>query len=151
MARNRFVRPDTKRLPISDGDYVDVKARLNHGEREDFFAAIAPFDNEGKSKINRQLLRTTRLTTYVLGWSLVDADGKPVPMSPDMPEAQRLSTIRGLDTETFDEIHSAILKHEEANEKEREARKNSQGGALESPATSASPEPVTGPITTSET
>ncbi len=144
MARSRFVRPDTTRLPISEGDYVDVKARLNHGEREDFFAAIAPFDSDGKSKINRKLLRTTRLLTYVLGWSLTDGDGKPVAYTPDMPEDQRMNLIRGLDGETFDEIHAAILKHEADIEAEREVRKKMHGDEIVSPAISASPAPVTG-------
>ncbi len=125
MSRNRFVDPESKRLSISDGDFVDVKLRLNHGEREDFFATIAPFDTSGNAKLDRHVLRTARLVTWVVGWSLAK-DGKPVPMSADMSVDQRTATIRRLDTETFDEIHKAIIEHEAAVDEERAAEKNAQ-------------------------
>lgn len=144
MSRNRFVKPEVVRLQLSEGDYVDVKKRLTHGEREDFFATIAPFDHSGLSKVDRHLLRTTRVLTYLVGWSLmtdgpIGPDGQPtqvpVPMSPDMPEQARADTIRNLDTETFDEIHKALEQHIDAMDAEAEAAKNGQSAATASAAT----------------
>ncbi len=134
---SRFVKPTTTRLPISGGDFIDVKERLTHGEREDFFATIAPFDNSGLSKVDRHLLRTTRVLTYLLGWSLT-LDGVPVPYSLELPESERASTLRGLDPDTFDEIHKALEAHIEAMDAEREARKNAHGTQSASEAISRS-------------
>jgi hypothetical protein len=30
-----FVKPEPIRLPLSGNEYIDIKKRLNHGERED--------------------------------------------------------------------------------------------------------------------
>lgn len=146
MSRNRFVQPEIVRLPLSDGDFVNIKKQLTHGEREDFFATIAPFDLGGLSRVDRHLLRTTRVLTYLVGWSLVGKDGAPVPYSLDLSERERTDTIRGLDPDTFDEIHKAIEGHIEAIDA---TRKNGQGDASASNTISPSPSDVTGPTTTS--
>jgi hypothetical protein len=47
--------------------------------------------------------------TYLLGWSLVDDDGAPVPFSPMLPEAERLDAPFAASIRIgFDEIHAAI-------------------------------------------
>lgn len=143
MSLDRFVKPEVVRLALSRGDYIDVKKRLSHGEREDFFATIAPYDLSGVPKFDRHVLRTARLMTYLVGWSLTN-NGTPVPMSPDLPEALRTATIRSLDTDTFDEIHAAILNHENEMDAQREMEKNGQGGESAAPATSPSPSDVIG-------
>jgi hypothetical protein len=145
-----FVRPEPIRLSISGGHYIDIKKRLNHGEREDMYARIAPYVVPGElPQMNRREVRTAKVLTYLLGWSLVDDEGTPVAFSPVLSETDRLDTIRSLDPDRFDEIHIAIEKHEEAYEKELAKKKKSQATASASPATSPSPVAVAGPITTS--
>lgn len=124
----RFVTPQPVRLPISDGDYIDIKKRLNHGETEEMYARWAPFVVPGeKAHLNRREVRTAKVLMYLLGWSLTN-DGTPVPMSPDVPEAARLATLNNLDPDSFDEIHTAIATHEVAMEAERAALKKTNGG-----------------------
>jgi hypothetical protein len=134
-----FVKPESVRLDLPDGSFITVKKRLTVGEREDVFARMTT---------DRRELRTAKVAAYLLYWSLTDGDrsgeGLPVPMSPDLPEQQRLDTIRSLDPDVFDEIRQAIDAHELAMQKEREAQKKILRGARESPAISSSPDTLAG-------
>ena len=137
-----FVTPEPTRLTLADGKFVDVKKRLNHGETEDMYARWAPYVESGGSatpKLDRREVRTAKVEAYLLGWSLTTDDGTPVPMTPDMPYADRLATIRNLDPERFTEIHAAIEAHEQAVEAARAAQKKIPTGAPSSGATSRSP------------
>jgi hypothetical protein len=110
---DRFTKPETVRLALTDGDYIDVKKRLTHGEREDMWASMAPLVEFGRPmQIQRKELRTTRVLAYLVGWSLTN-NGAVVPMSPDLPESARVATLRSLAPEAFDEIHAAIVAHED--------------------------------------
>lgn len=108
-----FVKPEPVRLPLSGGAYVDITKRLTHGQTEDMFARMAP---DAKTLIRREV-RTAKILAYLIGWSLT-IDGTPVPMSPGLPEQQRLDTIRSLDPDRAVEIYDAIEAHEA-----REAKK----------------------------
>lgn len=135
-----FVRPEPSRLSISGGHYIDIKKRLNHGEREDMFARIAPNVVPGEpAQLDRREVRTAKVLTYLLGWSLVDDEGTPVAFSQVLPEADRLDMIRSLDPDRFDEIHTAIQTHEEAY-----AKKKALSSASASSATSPLPVAVAG-------
>lgn len=134
---NDFVRPETQRLSLSNGRFIDVRKKLTHGEREDFLAAIAPYDLSGTGRLDRRVLRTTRVLTYLLAWSLTDDKG-PVAIGPELPESQRRDTIRSLDPAIFDDIHQAILDHETANYDARADEKNIPSGDSESKTTSPS-------------
>jgi hypothetical protein len=144
-----FVKPEPHRITISGNHFIDIKKRLNHGEREDMYARIAPYVVPGEpAHLNRREVRTAKVLTYLVGWSLTD-EGMPVPMSAVLSEADRLDTIRSLDPDRFDEIHGAIEAHEEAYDKELAKKKKIQAGENGSSQTSPSPVAVTGPITTS--
>ena len=135
-----FVAPETVQIPISDGDYIIIKKRLTHGERDDMMARMMPTLTPGQPlSIDSKEVRTAKVLTYLVGWSA------PIPMAPDVPYAVRRDTLRGLSPETFDEIDRAIDTHIAA----MAAEKNGTGGALESSATSPSPSAVTGDITMS--
>jgi hypothetical protein len=121
-----FTKPEPCRLPLSDGQFVDIKRRLNHGETEDMYARISPYG----VGVNRREVRTAKIAAYLLGWSLT-RDGKPVPMTPlggDMDEQERIDTIRGLDPDRAAEIHKAIEAHEDAEAAARAALKKTPGG-----------------------
>lgn len=146
----RFTKPKSVRLPLSDGDYIDITNRLNHGEREDMFARMSPHALE----LDRRQVRTAKVVAYLLGWSLTDGDapgeGTPVPMSPDLPEAARIDTIRSLDPDTFIEIYDAIDAHELAVTQARSDAKKKTGGTPASDPISPSPSAAAGPSPTSE-
>lgn len=139
-----FVNPEATRLPVSDGEFIEIKRRLNHGESEDMYARMAPFiDTDGHLQVNRREVRTAKVLTYLLGWTLTN-NGKPVPMSTDLTETARLDTIRSLDPDRFNEIHQAIEAHETAVVMERAAEKKDRDGAKPSSVISPSPVIVTG-------
>ena len=139
MARSRMSRPEPIRLALSDGDYIDVKKALSAGEREDMLGEIAPTVEAGaKFNMNTKSVRTATIAAYLLGWSFVDDSGKPIPMSPDLPAGVIRSTIRGLDTATFDELFDAITYHEKAQSKVSADEKNDRAGAIVSASISPS-------------
>ena len=126
MSRCRTVEPEIERLALSDGDFIDIKKRLNHGEQEDLFARMSPLQTPGeKIRLDSREVRTAKVLVYLVGWSLIDKALKPIPMSPDLPESVRLSAIRSVDPESFTEMHDAIRAHEV----KVAIRKNDQVGA----------------------
>lgn len=150
MARDRIVEPQTVRLQISDGDYIDVKKQLNHGEHDDYWARIAPFQTVGEPmRMETRQVRTGKVLAYLLTWSLTHK-GVPIPMSPDMPDSARLSTINSLDQDTFIELYLAVDAHEDRVNAERDARKNAQSGGNGLSTTSPSPASSTGDLSGSE-
>jgi hypothetical protein len=150
MARDRIVEPESVRLPISDGDYIDVKKQLNHGEHDDYWARVAPFQTVGEPmRMETRQVRTGKLLVYLLGWSLTHK-GAPIPMSPEMPESARLATINSLDQDTFIELYLAVDAHEDRVQAERTARKNAQSGSGGSSTISPSPASSTGDLSGSE-
>lgn len=139
-----FVTPETVRLPISGGKFIDVRKRLTHGETEDMYARWSPYVTSGEpAQFNRREVRTGKVLAYLLGWSLTKA-GVPVPMSPLLDESARLDTLRGLDPARFTEIYLAIDAHEDAVEQERAAQKKILDGLPVAEAISTSPAPAVG-------
>jgi hypothetical protein len=135
-----FVKPEIVRLPLSDGQFIDVKKRLSHGEREDMFTNMSPYVTPGEvSTISRGTVRTEKVLTYLVGWSLTD-EGQPVNISPQVKREERIDTIRMLSTERFDEIFQAILTHEEGGA----AGKKAPDGVTGLPAISPSPSNAAG-------
>jgi hypothetical protein len=104
MGRSRVVTPEIVRLPLSDGEWIDVKKELNAGEYVDMLAAMA----------ERQSF--FKILAYVTGWSLVAPDGQPLPYDVELPENVRRDTVRAQDKGTFREIVAGLDRHEAAVE-----------------------------------
>jgi hypothetical protein len=138
-----FVGVETDTLPLSDGAWIIVRRRLNHGEQTDMFARlyIAGVDGQFRSNPFKQGMAT--VTAYLLDWSRTDQ-----PIRGLTPE-QLEPILRGLAVESFAEIRKAVEAHELTQEKAREVAKNGTGGAIESSAISSSPVAVAGDIQTS--
>lgn len=131
MGRCRIVRPNSMRLPISDGDYIDVKKELNAGESRQVYAGMVKEQKFGEAPTaDPARVGLTKMLQYLLGWSLVDLKDEPLELS----EAALLS----LDLPTYNEINAAIDTHAEKVEADREARKNSQATESASSPTSIS-------------
>jgi hypothetical protein len=129
----------------ADGAFIDVKRRLSAGEKHDTMERLAPTTIAGQRPvIKTKEIYTATILGYLLGWSFTDDAGRPVDYNPDMGEAQRLSLLRGLDEDTFEEIVAAIDAHTDAEDAARAIRKNNQDGANESPAVSPSPSTTAG-------
>jgi hypothetical protein len=116
----RLVKPETVRVPISEGDFIELKKRLTHGEREDMSARLMPTLTPGeRPQVLTKDVRTVQVLTYLVRWSLRDDDNVPLPMGPELPESDRYAMIRDLDPDTFDEIYDAIQAHERATAQEK--------------------------------
>ncbi len=119
MARDRFPKPQTTRLPLSDGEWIEVKRRLTAGEYHGLLQRQYVLQENGRMQMDIRYAGLAQVLAYVTDWSLSDG-GKPVPFS----EAALMST----DIDTFREIKKAVEAHDEADEAARSAEKNDQGG-----------------------
>lgn len=137
MAKNRFPDPQVVRLPVSEGDWLEIKKQLTVGEEKDItLLALREIgeDADGRPKLTQdfQLLPFAKAVVYLVGWSFHNAKG-PVRLEED--QKKRLAQLRALDRESWSEILKAIETHEAAI---AEAKKSSDGtSANDSSSTSA--------------
>jgi len=146
---SRFVTPDIKVLKISQGDTLTVKRRLNSGEQRAMFARMVMAGVDGTQHINHLQIGISKILAYLVDWSLVDKEGNLVVIR-DQPVEVVTSALDGLDPDSYAEIRTAIEAHETATEAEADAIKNGKGGAIESSATSPSPDSSAGDTNGSE-
>lgn len=136
MGRCRTVRPETVRIDISDGDWIEVKKRLTYGEGAKARAAvIKEVRSDGRMTPDFELVEITHVLAYLVDWSLVDLAGKRIQIDTD---AKRLSAINGQDPATIRELIDAVNAHVEAMEAELVTEKNAKAGETASPAISGS-------------
>ena len=143
---SRFVQPTTTTLKISHGDTLTVKRRLNYGEQNDLLAKMASPPAQGDGGVIRANPFEVRIVTvlaYLVDWSITDEDGAHVDIRGKAEDEVR-AILRDLDPTDFEEIYLELSAHIAAQDKLHEAAKNGQGGRLESPATSPSPDAATG-------
>lgn len=99
-----------------DADWIDVRRELNAGEQQDQFGEFVKDMTIGeKIKLDPKRVNLAKLIGYIIGWSFVNADGRP--------ELVDESSIRHLDTETFRELTEAVNWHETQVEVKRAERK----------------------------
>ena len=118
MARCPMVRPETVRVTLADGEWLELAKELTSGEyREMFVSQVkdAPSGSEGFALDYRQV-GITRVLAYVKDWSFVDFSGAPLPISD--------AWLRKFDRTTFEDVMAAVNAHDEACEKAIAERKN---------------------------
>ena len=122
MGRNRFVDPRTKKLELSDGDWIEVKAQLTFGESERMKAAAVQkkfkLDEDGgvelkDIEITIDQVKLAKLAAWIVDWSFCDGSGAVVSVSPDAIEA--------LDSDSAEEVNAALDKHIEEMSKNSKA------------------------------
>ena len=112
MARCRFVAPDTVRLSLSDGDWLEVKKELNAGEqRRVFTSLVRHMHMDGKAELNPYQVGKTKILAYVVDWSLTDQQGNRAKFSE--------AALDSIDPASYKEINDAVDKHDEAAEAAR--------------------------------
>jgi hypothetical protein len=115
MARNRFPAPIVERLPLSEGDWIEVKRDLTVGEEKDIsllaMRELSQTDGTVKFSLDYQLMPFAKAVIYLVSWSFHNAKG-PVKLDEDL--RKRLAQLRALDRDTWEEIEAAVLRHEEA-------------------------------------
>ena len=141
---NRFVRPSTTTLTISDGDTLTVKTRLTHGERSDSYARQYAANDDGKLTLIPGQIKLSMVTAYLVDWSLTDAAGQVVPIFQE-PIGVVEAALRSLSPEDFNEVYTAIATHEKKLQAERTQEKKRR--MTDDAATSPSPSAVAGAST----
>lgn len=137
MARERFIDPDTDTLPLSNGDVIIVKRRLNHGETAESRTRMFPRGDDGKVISDPARYRQQLVLAYLVDWNLTHHQ-RPVPMR-GLPDDERSAALDALDEDDFLDIVTAIEAHIEAKTAERAAEKKTPAGESGSPGTSPSP------------
>lgn len=108
--RSHFTEPDTARLTLSDGSWVEIKASLTYGEDRALTSAgvtVTP-GPDGTPQVGLDLVAhaMAKLRTYLVDWSFTDRNDRRV-----KPDA---AAIANLTPETAQEIEAAIDRHLEA-------------------------------------
>ena len=119
-----FTKPEIVRLPLSDGQWIDVKRELTAKEARHFMAAQVKEYHAGTGRpvLDPEKVGRTKISAYLLAWSL------PVPLSEDAIDNLRPARYR--------ELRDAIDAHEEAVE--AADSKNANDGEMRSAAISPS-------------
>jgi hypothetical protein len=109
VGRNRFVKPGTTRLDISDSDWFEVKDKLSYGEEQKLAGAMTPSMTPGTKTQSAVVdldwgqYAIERLLVWVVDWSFEDDNGKQQKVTKD--------TIFSLDAETVEEMDAALERH----------------------------------------
>lgn len=119
----RFITPVTVRLPISEGDWIEIADRLTVGEQKRIDVSglkrMQPGQGQASSiETDFAEFSFARTATYIKAWSLVK-DGQSVPVS--------RASIEALDPETYLEIENAITAHVEARAEAKKTQAGSPG------------------------
>jgi hypothetical protein len=146
----RFAQGETRRLDLSEGDWLLVKKRLSAGERRAAFQRTVVTAPDGTRSPAPGMLGHAKCLAYLLDWSITDPMGRQVVIREGftMEGQDRLAVLSSaldqLDAEYFDEIADAITAHELQMIAERAEEKKTRTGARASSPTSASPAPTGG-------
>lgn len=139
-----FIRPDTRRLPLSEGQWILVKQRLSTGEFRAHLKRSSYLDEAGRRHLDLLTHGLSLVVAYLIDWSLDDVVIRGV------SESDLIAVLDNLDPARFTELKTAIEAHETAMDLEREQEKNVTAGAMHSAAISPLPSAAAGPSTRSE-
>lgn len=107
MGKRRFVSRETAKLELSEGDWIEVKEGLSYGEQKRLGAASLNLRGimGGSPDVSLDLEKAgiMRMALYIVDWSFVNDDGKPVKVTP--------SAIGALEPATAQEIEDALDAH----------------------------------------
>lgn len=114
--RDRFAGGAPVRLDLSDGDWVLIRRELSYGQQRRLtFAgltgvpsALAEQGQGQRLSMDMATYHVERLATWVVDWSFVDGDGRPVLVSREAIEA--------LHPDTAAEVDAALDAYLEAQE-----------------------------------
>ena len=110
----------------ADGAWIVVKGQLNAGEAK--LALKASYGTAGRFGLVEAGF--AKLVAYIVDWSLTDAQGEAIPVSPD--------AIDGVDTETYQELIAAVEWHDQDVARVRDEEKKTRRSGPPSSATSES-------------
>ncbi len=131
MARNRFVQPETVRLPLSEGDWILVKKRLTYGEEQRLAAAalgkVSRLDRgDAEVSLDMERFAVERLEIWIVDWSFWRHSPECEDSGHCTPDCQPVrfcrDAIAHLDPDTVEEIDAALERHIQEMEDAKKAR-----------------------------
>lgn len=134
MRRCRFEKPEVRTIPLSDGDTITVKKRLNAGERREMINSML----DAGGQVDAMRSGYAICLAYLVDWTFVGFDDKPLVILQQPPEVLA-AALNALKHEDFVEVKEAIEKHETEMKAQREAEKKTLHGSTTSSTTSPSP------------
>jgi hypothetical protein len=112
-----FVNPtETRRIDLSDGDWIEVRDRITFGAKERLgsisIRTMTQSEGDGPTKFDLDMstYKIERMAAYIVGWSARKPDGSPA--KPDK------SAFGALSEAAADEINEALDRHIEARAEE---------------------------------
>jgi hypothetical protein len=146
MGASWFVRPSTRRLALSEDQWILVKQRLTAGEYRAHLKRSSAVGLDGIRRLNSIDHGLSLIVAYLVDWSLAEhAEIRGA------SESALIAVLEALDPDRFAEIHLAVETHEAAMAAERESEKNATAGEKGSAAISPSPSAAAGALSGSVT
>ena len=134
----RYRKQEEHRIDLSEGDWLLVRKHLTAGEERSAQAAVVKTMRAGETpEIDYERLGFAQVASYMLDWSLTDADGKPIAVR-DQPTDFIIAALRNMTPESSKEILDAIQAHDAAMVAEREQEKKRPAGVSAPSPTSTS-------------
>lgn len=118
MGRNRFPKPETTTLQLSDGDWIEVKTTPTVGEDHEFQGAkYGTVNPDGSRRVDNAAVQRGLEALYLVDWSFTAPDEKGVAQKVPVPESfgDRVKLLGQLDKASFHEIEKAIGDFVKAN------------------------------------
>jgi hypothetical protein len=137
---SRLRPPEDVRIALdTDDDWILVRKHLTAGEQRRMFARQFSKTTAGAPpEVDvLQLGGFSQATAYLLDWSILDSDGKPLVIRGKSADVKQ-AALEELPPEKCTEITAAIIKHDQAMEALREMEKKDRAGETASSATSVS-------------
>lgn len=133
---SRYRKQEEIRIDISGGDWLLVRKHLTAGEEREAHARVikaGTFKHGEKPELDLEHLGIAQACSYLLDWSITDADDKPIRIR-DQGYAFIAAALRNQTPESLKEILNAIEAHDAAMIEEREHEKKVRaGGPVSSP------------------
>lgn len=145
MPRPRGVKPEAVTLTLTDDDWIRVKRTLNAGESQAIrlgsIRNVTPTreggDRGNQIEFDPRKLAFFTAATYIVGWSLVDLDGRAWFWPANGSVDDRINVLMALDEATFAEIETALEQHRKAERETTEKNATSGGSGTTSSSASA--------------
>lgn len=122
---SRFVTPAEVHIPLSDGDYLIVKATLNAGETRALFARMRMADDP--DRVDPLQVGIALAVGYLLDWSLTDAQGRLVSIREQPPEVVQ-AALDNLEYDDYQEVLEAVQAHDQKILDARAEKKTRRAG-----------------------
>ncbi len=112
MKRQWFVEPDTVRIDLGDGDWLELKKQLTVGESTKATAQLVKeIRQDGRVTPDFEMMGKAEAVAYITEWSL---GASRIRMGDS--DAKKLTAINGMTPEAFKIISEEIQKHVETQE-----------------------------------